>query len=122
MDCTPPVRIKSDPRQPLILVVSPAVVTIIDVVAQSLGADLSCDKCNRPLYIPVITSGLEGVHGAGSDHHRNQAVDFRSKDWPRNEDALLRTLKEKLPAGYRYLMEGDHLHVERHNPADGNVT
>lgn len=113
-DTTLPIRIKADPRRPLIIVATPEVCTMIDAVANATGGMNRCDRCNQPLYVPCITSGVEGVHSDGSDHFRNSALDFRRFDWEPDRDKILASLKARLPDGYRYLLEQDHLHVERH--------
>ena len=60
----------------------------------------------------VITSGFEGIHGIASKHYLNMAVDFRIVWSKAKEPQILKSIAKSLPAGYRYIREIDHLHVE----------
>jgi hypothetical protein len=89
--------------------------TMIDAVARSVRGLGNCPTCKAPVYIPCLTSGADGIHSQDSPHYRNMALDFRSSDWPLgSRDSILRALKDELDAGlYHYVLESDHLHVER---------
>ena len=60
---------------------------------------------------PVITSCMEGTHGAGSFHYFHQALDFRL---PKNPLNKIEELKELLGDDYDVVLENDHVHVEHH--------
>lgn len=60
-----------------------------------------------------ITSGNDGAHRHDSKHYSNAALDFRIVWAAFQERSFLQKLRESLPPSYRYLLESDHLHVER---------
>jgi hypothetical protein len=103
-DTTLPVRLKVAPA-PIMLVVSSANAAIINAVAAAL----------QPFGLtPCVTSGIDGVHSRSSKHYANQAVDFRVADWPdAKRDSILKAIHDTLPANFKYIWEGDHLHVHQ---------
>lgn len=81
----------------------------------------SLDAALHPLgFHATISGGMEGIHPGDhgdSKHYHGMALDFRSRDWPvLAQDGILRALERNLKANgraYHYILEGDHLHVER---------
>jgi hypothetical protein len=65
---------------------------------------------NREL---VVTSGLDGIHSAGSYHYYGLALDFRTRDLP-DPGKVAKELKMALPY-YDVILESTHLHVEPDN-------
>ena len=68
---------------------------------------------------PVITSGNDSVHGAGSLHFRDRALDFRGRNITDAQGRALEAAVETiLGSGYDVIFEiktdpnSDHLHVE----------
>ncbi|QGH72999.1 MAG: hypothetical protein [Microviridae sp. ctzVR26] len=60
----------------------------------------------------VITSGNDGYHSLpGSLHYRNQALDFRTYDWPDVKEFAVR-IKALLGPKYDVVVETNHLHIE----------
>ena len=64
----------------------------------------------------TITTGLNGVHSAGSWHYYGLALDFRTRyfDEPTKKQVYA-TLKKHLPA-YDVILHSTHIHVEPGNP------
>jgi len=64
----------------------------------------------------VITSGLDGVHSAGSYHYYGYAVDLRTRDMnkPDKEMAAKRLHHFLINISHKYdvVLESDHIHVE----------
>jgi len=61
----------------------------------------------------VITSGNDGRHSNDSFHYRNQALDFRKSDWPKQHVLhIVDLIKNNLGPGYDCVLELTHLHVE----------
>ena len=68
----------------------------------------------------TITSGLDGVHSAGSLHPYGMALDFRTRYFSPDETAsAAMRLRDKLGIDYQVVVEKDHIHVE---PADHVVS
>lgn len=113
MDTTRPVRLKLT-HVPTVVIITPENATIINAMVRSVMALGNCPMCKAPTYIPCLTSGLDGIHSAGSRHYANAALDFRSSDWPLgSRDTVLRALAGELGNDFTYRIESDHLHIER---------
>lgn len=64
----------------------------------------------------VITSANDGVHMKGSRHYSGDALDFRTKHWPKANDFIER-IKFQLGNRYDVIHESvgrpnQHLHIE----------
>lgn len=67
----------------------------------------------------VITSANDSTHGEGSRHYTNEALDFRTHNWPSRESVrwFRRELEEQLGPQFRVLLESEgtpneHLHAQ----------
>jgi len=62
----------------------------------------------------VVTSGIDGIHSAGSLHLFGLAVDFRTYYFPSQmqKELVLKELKESLGSNYDVVLERTHIHVE----------
>ena len=65
----------------------------------------------------VVTSGNDSKHGANSLHYRGRALDFRTKNYTGDKQALRDEIKEALGEEFDVLLEdpdgdNEHLHVE----------
>ena len=65
----------------------------------------------------TITSANDGTHGTLSLHYNGNALDFRTKDFYGNKQALLLDLKERLGENFDVLLEdegkpNEHVHLE----------
>lgn len=62
----------------------------------------------------VITSGLEGEHGAGSLHYYGYAIDVRVKFWGLTTQFNIRDrLRKELPEGFQVVFHPNHhIHIE----------
>lgn len=73
------------------------------------------------LALPVdqlVTSGNDSMHGHGSKHYDDHALDFRTKHLKRDDKRnLVKAVKRRLGRDYDVLLEdegeaNEHLHVE----------
>ena len=68
--------------------------------------------------VMVITSGLDGLHSAGSVHYYGKAVDLRSRDLEgvqlpsETKDKIAAKLRAVLGCCFDVVVEKDHIHVE----------
>lgn len=79
-----------------------------------LAAERIWREHGRPEGV-TVTSGLDGVHSAGSLHYYGLAVDFRIRYWLRPESReVAQELRSALVsnAGFDVILESDHIHVE----------
>lgn len=61
----------------------------------------------------TITSGLDGVHSAGSLHYYGLAVDGRTHYFTEEEiDRAVAQLKNELGNNYDVVKESTHIHIE----------
>jgi hypothetical protein len=61
----------------------------------------------------VITSGIEGQHGAESLHYSGRAVDLRTRHLNESQIVfVVEKLNELLNADFDVVRESDHLHIE----------
>lgn len=61
----------------------------------------------------VITSGLDGKHGAKSLHYTGNAFDIRTWIYTEAEiEQLMKDIKELLGKDYDVVLESDHIHIE----------
>jgi len=67
----------------------------------------------------VVTSANDSTHGAGSRHYTNEALDFRTKNFPSRDFTrwFRRALEETLGPQFRVLLEdegtpNEHLHAQ----------
>ena len=62
----------------------------------------------------TVTSGLDGVHSAGSLHYYGRALDFRTRYFSDTEkDAVFAELKEVLDGlSFDIIKHSTHIHVE----------
>ena len=61
----------------------------------------------------VVTSGLDGVHSAGSLHYYGLALDFRTKYFrPGEKNLVADELRQALQGDYDVVVENSHIHVE----------
>jgi len=71
------------------------------------------DVCQRLGKECVITSLTDGKHSKNSLHYSGKAVDLRTRDMERGEQAMYRDqMKDRLGDDYDVVLEKDHLHVE----------
>ncbi len=65
----------------------------------------------------VVTSGLDGVHSAGSLHYYGRAVDFRTRYFDElHKRKVAKLLREALGGSYDVIEHSTHIHVE-YDPA-----
>jgi len=88
---------------------SPQIVLAAMIVREAYGS-ASC----------TITSANDSKHSTLSLHYKGQALDFRTKDYPGNKQALVTSIKERLGADFDVVLEAlgtdnEHLHLE-HDP------
>jgi hypothetical protein len=63
--------------------------------------------------IVVVTSGLDGVHWAGSLHYYGLAVDLRTRYFNETQKGhAAELLQKELGSSFRVRVEKDHIHVE----------
>ena len=61
----------------------------------------------------VVTSGLDGVHSAGSLHYYGLALDFRTRYFsPDEAEAAAAVLQETLGEKFDVVLHSTHIHVE----------
>lgn len=65
----------------------------------------------------TVTSANDSKHGTDSLHYQGRALDFRTKDFAGDKQALLAELKEALGENYDVVLEdadgpNQHIHVE----------
>lgn len=73
---------------------------------------IECDRVMKKYGVDfVITSGLEGVHSAGSLHYYGFAIDARTRDLEDNLQSAYTELKASL-LEYDVVLERTHLHIE----------
>jgi hypothetical protein len=65
----------------------------------------------------TITSANDGVHGTLSLHYKGNALDFRTKDFAGNKQALILEIKQRLGDQFDVLLEdegkdNEHCHIE----------
>ena len=65
----------------------------------------------------VITSANDSKHGKDSLHYRGRALDFRTKNYTGDKQALRDEIKEALGADFDVILEdlggdNEHIHVE----------
>ena len=65
----------------------------------------------------VVTSGNDSKHGANSLHYKGRALDFRTKNYTGDKQALRDEIKEALGEEFDVLLEdpdgeNQHIHVE----------
>lgn len=65
----------------------------------------------------TITSANDGTHSALSFHYKGNALDFRTKDYAGNKQALVTKIKEALGPEFDVVLESlgkenEHIHVE----------
>lgn len=72
-----------------------------------------------PLFVLVVTSGYDGVHGTGSLHPKDRALDFRTgMSWVpplmtrESADRIVTRMRAALGAEYDLIVEPDHIHAE----------
>ena len=74
----------------------------------------ACRSILGPDYEPECTSGLEGTHSLESGHYHGRAVDFATKDIPKDQhDMLVHEVQSILGRKYFVLNEGTHIHIQR---------
>jgi hypothetical protein len=82
-------------------------------------AEAFCQACTDllgPVYLPTLTSGMDGAHTLESGHYYGRALDFRRLDMPEQTDALWQIklkVEEYLGTNYLCLLEADHYHIQR---------
>jgi len=65
----------------------------------------------------TITSANDSTHSALSFHYKGNALDFRTKDYAGNKEALATKIKEALGSDFDVVLESlgkdqEHVHVE----------
>ena len=61
----------------------------------------------------VVTSTTEGKHKEGSKHDTGQAIDLRTRDFPKGKlKEVVESLAASLGEDYDVVLEKDHIHVE----------
>lgn len=61
----------------------------------------------------TITSGVDGEHSENSLHYRGLALDFRTRDLPKDEvSTVAEELQAALGKDYAVLIESDHIHTQ----------
>ena len=74
----------------------------------------ACQQIISMVYVPTLTSGMEGKHSLESGHYHGRALDFRSKDVPFELRMPLKNrAQELLGSDYLVLLEDNHYHVQR---------
>lgn len=64
-------------------------------------------------FDPVITSGNDSKHMAGSKHYTHNALDIRTSNIPpASREGFKAALKQRLGTDYDLIDEGDHIHLE----------
>ena len=71
--------------------------------------------CGRPEGV-TVTSGLDGVHSAGSLHYYGLAVDFRTRYFSKTEQSAafkkLKVALAKESQNFDVIYHSTHIHVE----------
>ncbi len=61
----------------------------------------------------VITSARDFLHSAGSLHYYGLAIDFRTRDFPKNQHEDIKVdLELSLGPDYDVVLHSSHIHVE----------
>ena len=62
----------------------------------------------------VVTSGLNGIHSAGSLHYYGRAVDLRTRYFDSREriDRIAEMVRTELGQDYDVVVENSHIHAE----------
>lgn len=90
-------------------------VKLTDLKPQLLAGLLVCQYVYEHLFNTelVVTSIDDSTHGADSLHPFGLAADLRTRNLkPEQIPAVQKAIKDRLPAGFDFVFEGDHFHIE----------